>query len=755
VKPHHVLAPLALAIALVSLASPAPSARADGCRHADVVFYTTDSLRLAQRLHANPSPCADYYISVTPSGDLITPRAIAATIRSNGPNFHAMAEVRPDEWAKWVTANGKTWFDAGVEARARMATAGYDVSSGDTWAINELKSNVVTDVGTSRADFREFLRGLHMGNGTPSQGLVFVADPLQITTDLTQYKQQLQDFFGDGPFWTDMSQYVRFWGQEVYADARPWGVAGSDLSTRRDHLNDYLQHALLLAEAGPGGAAAARTFLGHAYTPVANAAWPQIPNDAAGTGFGYTNVTAPVMEAFIASQVDALRTYSAAGAPSGGDRFGFAWVPKAANGVPPAATFVEMLDDLATAVHNSDTDPAGACTGTVCDGTVDGAYFSEAWKIFAAWSPPTNTLEGSGVQVQAGPEVTVTFASVGSRGSTQATASTTGLPPPAGFRLQAGSLYEDVVTTAGYTGPVDVCVAYSDADYTGLAPHLFHYADGGWNDVTTTVDAASQTVCGRVTSLSQFVVFAGDPTPPVIEAQLDGTLGTNGWYTSDVTVRWSVGDPQSPILTTGGCDETVITSDTGGTTLTCTASSDGGTSSASVTVKRDTAPPVLTVPSSLTIDATSPAGAAATYTASATDALDTAPVVTCVPASGDVLPIGISTVSCTATDAAGNHASSSFTVTVRGAADQLRTLAADTVAAVGIPWLPRIVLVVDLDIALARYDASNPASLRVACSALAGYSALVRSLVSAHLVSQQTAAPLLADSARIRSVLGC
>jgi HYR domain len=747
VKPHHVVAPLALAFALVSLAGPAPSARADGCRHADVVFYTTDSLRLGQRLAVNPSPCADYFISVTPMTDGLTPRAIAATIRSNGPQFHAMAEVRPDTWATWVTTNGKTWFDAGVEARARMATAGYDVSSGDTWAINELKANVLTNAGTSRADFREFLRGLYTGNGTPSQGLVFVADPLQVTTDLSQYHQQLQDFFDDAPFWDDMSHYVRFWGQEVYADARLWGVAGADLGTRRDHLNDYLQHALLLAEAGPGSAAAARSFLEQAYTPVANAAWPQVPNESAGTGFGYTNVTAPVMEAFIASQTDALRGFSAAHAPGGADRFGFAWVPKAVSGVPPAATFIEMLDDLAASVHNSDTDPAGACSGTVCDGIVDGASLSEAWKIFQAWSPPTNTPAGLGVQVQAGPGVTVTFSSVDSSGSTQATASATGFPPPAGFRLQAGALYEDIETTAGYTGPVDVCVSYSGADYTGLAPHLFHYADGAWNDATTTVDPASQTVCGSVTSLSPFVVFAGDTTPPVIEPELDGPLGTNGWYTGDVTVRWNVIDQQSPILSSSGCDQTVVAADTAGTTLTCTATSDGGTATASVTVKRDSAAPLLTVPSDVTVDATGPAGTAVPFDATATDALDPAPAVSCVPASGAVLAIGTTTVACTATDAAGNQTSASFAVTVRGAADQLRRLVSDTAAAVGVPWLVRLVLVVDLDLALARSGAASPAG----CSALTAYSTLAAS----HLVPSQTAAPLLVDAARIRSVLGC
>ena len=754
-KPHHVIAPLVLAAALLSAAGSFSPARADACRHVDAVFYTTDSVRLAQRLHANPSACADYYISVTPSGDLITPRAIAATIRSNGPQFHAMTEVRPDAWATWVAANGKTWFDAGVEARARMVTAGYDVASGDTWAINELKSNVLTDQGTSRADFREFLRGLYTGNGTPSQGLVFVADPLQITSDLTQYKQQLQDFFGDSAFWNDMSQYVRFWGQETYADARLWGVAGSDQATRRDYLNDYLQHALSLGEAGPGSVAAARAFLEHAYTPVANAAWPQVPNDAAGTGFGYTNVTAPVMEAFIASQVDALRTRSAASSTAGGDRFGFAWVPKATAGVPPAATFIEILDRLAAAIHNSDADPAGACASSACDGAVDGAYFSDAWKAFAAWSPPTNTPEGTAVQVQAGPGVTVTFATVAARGSTQATASPTGLAPPPGFRLQAGSFYEDVETTAAYTGPVDVCVGYGGSDYTGLAPHLFHLDGGAWIDVTTTLDAASQTVCGRVTSLSPFVVFAGDPTPPVIEPQVDGSQGDNGWYTGDVTVRWSVSDPQSPITSSDGCDEVAITSDTAGATYTCTATSDGGTATASVTVKRDTSPPVLVVPSSVIVDATGPTGAAVSFSATATDVLDPAPSVRCVPASGSVVAIGTSAVTCVATDGAGNSASATFPVTVRGAADQLRSLAAETAGAPGLPLVARIVLLVDADTALALQNVSSPGAARLACTLLGAYGTTVRALAAAHLVPAQTAAPLLADTARIRSVLGC
>jgi probable HAF family extracellular repeat protein len=90
----------------------------------------------------------------------------------------------------------------------------------------------------------------------------------------------------------------------------------------------------------------------------------------------------------------------------------------------------------------------------------------------------------------------------------------------------------------------------------------------------------------------------------------------------------------------------------------------------------DTTPPVLTVPADLTVDATSPAGAAVTYAVSAADDLDPSPAVTCSPPSGSTFGLGATTVACTATDAAGNDATASFTVFVRNAAEQLRGLQA-------------------------------------------------------------------------------
>jgi probable HAF family extracellular repeat protein len=78
----------------------------------------------------------------------------------------------------------------------------------------------------------------------------------------------------------------------------------------------------------------------------------------------------------------------------------------------------------------------------------------------------------------------------------------------------------------------------------------------------------------------------------------------------------------------------------------------------------DTTAPVLTVPTDMTVEATSAAGATMSFSASATDNVDPSPVVECSPASGTVFPVGNTTVTCTATDASGNHASASFVVTV-------------------------------------------------------------------------------------------
>jgi hypothetical protein len=376
--------------------SPVVSGLPRDCRlHLRAVFYAaTDWLRLGQKLAADPSPCADYYISIPPlAADKTALRpAQDDLIRALGPRFHAVAEINVTGWRGWVTAHSATWFDAGVEARRRMAAAGYDIASGDTWALNELPSTVRRDEQNARTNMRDFIRGLYTGDGTVpvSKGVVFVIGLAQTLTDTSVYHATLEGWLQDEPFWADMARYVDFWAQEVYPDSRTWGVPGTSREARAEHFNDYLYHPLILAEAAPASVHAARSFLESAYTPLASAAWSW------DTGFGNTEITQEQMNNFVSEEVFSIRHYTG-GHPQTTPQaaFGSAWAPR--NTGLPASLFVSLtagiLERAASSLHFSydqgGSSQAGACgppgDHSWCDADVEGASFNDAWKLFATW----------------------------------------------------------------------------------------------------------------------------------------------------------------------------------------------------------------------------------------------------------------------------------------------------------------------------------------------------------------------------------
>ncbi len=91
-------------------------------------------------------------------------------------------------------------------------------------------------------------------------------------------------------------------------------------------------------------------------------------------------------------------------------------------------------------------------------------------------------------------------------------------------------------------------------------------------------------------------------------------------------------------------------------------SADGESGPSTFAWTIDTTNPGL--PSNVVAEATSAAGAIVSFTAS--DNLDPAPTLACgAHPSGSTFPLGDTTVTCTATDAAGNTNTGSFTVTVR------------------------------------------------------------------------------------------
>lgn len=361
----------------------------EACRRSEFVFYAArDWLRLAAKLAERASPCADYYVSIPPLvADKTKPRPNQARyFRALGPRFHALAEIHFATWQRWVRSTGSTWYDAGREARRRMAAAGYDAASGDTWAINELPSSVRRDLGTAREDIREFVRGLHDGDGRPLRGAVFVIGVRHGTHDASLYKSTLKSWLADTPFWRDMARSVRWWGQEVYADARRWGVPGASPEVRSDYLNDFFQHAARLALVAPGRYGLARAFLAQTHTPIANAGWSWP------AGLGWTMVTGDQMRHFVSSQTHALRNFAAV--TRGPERFGFAWAPNNELQLPDAAFVVEtdlLLGRLGSALSESGAATLGArdaCDSTGvdwCRADVGGAEFTEAWEIFSAW----------------------------------------------------------------------------------------------------------------------------------------------------------------------------------------------------------------------------------------------------------------------------------------------------------------------------------------------------------------------------------
>lgn len=80
----------------------------------------------------------------------------------------------------------------------------------------------------------------------------------------------------------------------------------------------------------------------------------------------------------------------------------------------------------------------------------------------------------------------------------------------------AGTLF-DVSTTASYSGPVQVTIPYSESLVSDEQNVRFlHHSADGWEDATISIDTQSNTVTGRVTSLSPVVAGVVD----------DGTFGS-------------------------------------------------------------------------------------------------------------------------------------------------------------------------------------------------------------------------------------
>ena len=197
---------------------------------------------------------------------------------------------------------------------------------------------------------------------------------------------------------------------------------------------------------------------------------------------------------------------------------------------------------------------------------------------------------------------------------------------------------------------VSITVA-SDAALGAQSATVEYSASGPGADGGTTTRPASVTFSWNVVDCAP-----ADSTPPVISSVLTPAVpnGLNGWYTSNVSVDWTVTDPESHV-TSAGCEDTTIGTD-GIHELTCSASSAGGVADpVTLTIKRDATAPEVTFTGG-------PADGSSYYygdaipgpsTCSATDATSLVSAAGCT-VSGGGTAVGTYTQTASARDNAGN-----------------------------------------------------------------------------------------------------
>jgi hypothetical protein len=272
-----------------------------------------------------------------------------------------------------------------------------------------------------------------------------------------------------------------------------------------------------------------------------------------------------------------------------------------------------------------------------------------------------------------------------------------------------------------------------------------------------TLIVSGQAVCPATGSPEPVLVQKTDSTGPTASPTQSPAANSAGWNNSDVTVYWNwVDEAGGSGLDTANC--TPSSTSTGEGTLTLNATCKdlaGNTGTATYTVKVDKTPPVLTVSPNITVPATSSAGATVSYKAATASDQGGSGValVSCSPLSGTVFAIGTATVKCTATDLAGNRATSQFTVHVTGGAEQLDSL---ILAVSSLPKIPVTIkqgLLAKLQAAKAALSLNSP-DTATACACMQDFINLVKAQTGKTLSSGQ-AANLLSAAKQIRAVIGC
>ncbi len=336
------------------------------------------------------------------------------------------------------------------------------------------------------------------------------------------------------------------------------------------------------------------------------------------------------------------------------------------NGTTTVCTFTVTVNDAQP--------PAVTCPANVTQSNDAGQC-----SAVVAYTTPTPTDNCPGATVVCAPASGTTFAI----GTTTVTCTATDASSNIGtcsFTVTVNDTQSPTITCpadvtrtndAGQCGAVVTYTTPTPTDNCPGATVACQPASGTLFPVGTTTVTCTATDASANTGTCTFTVTVNDTQPPSITCPANATVPTAAGQCAALVAY------TTPTPTDNCAGATVVCAPPSGsafpkgtTTVTCTAtdaSSNTATCSFTVTVV-DTEPPSIACPANASVLADTTQGnvpgAIVGYTTPApTDNCPGATVV-CAPASGSFFPTGTTTVTCTATDAAGNSAACSFTVTV-------------------------------------------------------------------------------------------
>ena len=149
-------------------------------------------------------------------------------------------------------------------------------------------------------------------------------------------------------------------------------------------------------------------------------------------------------------------------------------------------------------------------------------------------------------------DVSVTFSDVADAG-VLTSSWIASISEPSGYRLAGQDSAYDISTSAGYTGPITVAIAYNDTGMTleeEANLRLFHWEGESWFDITTSVDTTGNIVAGVCDSLSPFAICV--PVPLVTASPADVNFGDVeiGCYTTSIVTVTNTGASSTPLSVT-------------------------------------------------------------------------------------------------------------------------------------------------------------------------------------------------------------